>query len=129
MPMLPILASVLAARAGDRKLSARMLEAGTADLVSDPFLMIAEYRMGVGTAGERWGPAGYVTNCGSFLATCLFGLTGLDLGSGDPEGWCGRPVAMPECWEAVEVERIWARGRPASLVARHGAERAKIEPA
>jgi hypothetical protein len=129
MPMLPILASVLAARAGDRKLAARMLEAGTADLVSDPYLMIAEYRMGAGTPDEHWGPAGYVTNCGSFLATCLFGLTGLDLNPGEPDSWCERPVAMPECWDAVEVERIWARGMPAGLVARHGDERAKIEPA
>jgi len=36
-------------------------------------------------------------------------------------------VVLPEGWEAIEVERIWVRGRPARLVARHGDDRARIE--
>jgi hypothetical protein len=33
---------------------------------------------------------------------------------------------MPDLWEAIEVERIWVRGRPARLLARHGST-ARIE--
>jgi hypothetical protein len=36
---------------------------------------------------------------------------------------------MPSGWKAIEVDRIWARGRKARLVARHGDEHAALEPA
>jgi protein-glucosylgalactosylhydroxylysine glucosidase len=74
----------------------------------------------------RAGPL--VANVGGFLTGCLYGLSGLVLGSDDPERWPRRPVVMPELWEAVEVDRLWVRGRPIRLVARHGDARARIEP-
>jgi hypothetical protein len=33
---------------------------------------------------------------------------------------------LPAGWDAIEVERMWARGREARLVAQHGAEHATI---
>ena len=36
-------------------------------------------------------------------------------------------VILPSGWKSIEVERLWVRGRPARLVARHGAKHASIE--
>jgi protein-glucosylgalactosylhydroxylysine glucosidase len=59
--------------------------------------------------------------------SCLYGLTGLHLGPGEPESWCEYPIILPEGWEGIRVERIWVRGRPARLVANHGDRHAQIE--
>jgi len=42
-------------------------------------------------------------------------------------GWCKQRIVLPEGWEEIRVDRLWVRGRPASLVARHGDDRAHIE--
>jgi hypothetical protein len=34
---------------------------------------------------------------------------------------------MPAGWNAIEVDRIWARGKKARLTARHGDEHAALE--
>ncbi|HEX6818817.1 MAG TPA: hypothetical protein VF120_10610 [Ktedonobacterales bacterium] len=60
-------------------------------------------------------------------AALLFGLPGLCLGPGAPQTWRERPVVLPEGWDAIEVERISARGEPARLMARQGDERATLE--
>jgi hypothetical protein len=36
-------------------------------------------------------------------------------------------VILPAGWKSIEVERLWVRGRPARLVATHGATRARLE--
>lgn len=59
--------------------------------------------------------------------SCLYGLTGLRLGPGEPESWCEYPIVLPTGWEGIRVERIWVRGRPARLVANHGDRHAQIE--
>jgi len=53
--------------------------------------------------------------------------TGIQVGPEEPEGWGKYPVVLPEDWESIEVERIWIRGRPASLTARHGAAGAELD--
>ena len=60
------------------------------------------------------------------LLGLLFGLTGIVADDGDPAGWTRRPVVLPEGWTSIEVERVWIRGRPARLSARHGAPSAEI---
>ena len=52
---------------------------------------------------------------GGFLMACMYGLTGLRVSSGDPMTWSERPVVMPGLWDGVEIERLWIRGRPATL--------------
>jgi hypothetical protein len=37
-------------------------------------------------------------------------------------------VVLPAGWEAIEIDRIWVRGRPMRLTARHG-EPARLTPA
>jgi len=64
---------------------------------------------------------------GGFLISCMYGLTGLRLGPGDPSEWCARPVVMPELWDGVEIERLHVRGRDASLHAKHGDAQATLE--
>ncbi len=36
-------------------------------------------------------------------------------------------VSLPEGWDAIEVERLWARGKPWRLAARYGAAKASLE--
>jgi hypothetical protein len=48
------------------------------------------------------------------------------LSSAPPDKWAERKIVLPEGWDAIEVERLWIRGRETSLVARHGAARAEL---
>ena len=73
----------------------------------------------------RAGPL--MANVGGFLSSCLYGLTGLVLGPDDPGAWARRPAMMPGLWDGIEVERVWARGRPMRLIATHGAL-TRLEP-
>lgn len=64
---------------------------------------------------------------GGFLAGLLYGLPGIRIGGGEPSSWPRRPVVLPAGWRRIEVERAWIHGRPARIVAEHGADRAVIE--
>jgi hypothetical protein len=55
------------------------------------------------------------------------GFPALSVGAGEPATWPKRPVVLPAGWRSIEVERLWIRGRPARLVARHGAATATLE--
>ena len=57
----------------------------------------------------------------------LYGLPGILPNHGDPRTWAERRVILPAGWKAIEVERLWVRGRPTRLVAAHGAARATLE--
>jgi len=124
-PMLSALLGVYAARLGDRERSLELFERGYGDFVIDPFSITAEYQPQVFPEQPVAGP--FTANIGGFLTSCLYGLTGLRIGAGDPPSWCERPISMPTGWDGVHVERIWARGRPASLTARHGDTHAALE--
>jgi protein-glucosylgalactosylhydroxylysine glucosidase len=123
-PMLSALYGVWAARLGDREQSARLFDEGYAAFVSDRFLNTHEYREDRFPEQPVAGP--FFANLGGFLLGCLYGLPGLRIGPGTPESWCERAVVMPEGWEGIAVERIWVRGQPAELMARHGDARATI---
>jgi hypothetical protein len=122
-PMLSAPLGAWAARLGDRALSGRLFEAGYAEFFEEPFRVANEFSRRFPDP-PRAGPL--LANVGGFLAGCLLGLTGIVLGPEEPAAWSRRPARMPDLWEAVEVERIWARGRPARLVAEHGSP-ARIE--
>lgn len=68
-----------------------------------------------------------MANVGGFLSSCLYGLTGLVLGPGEPAAWTRRPAVMPGLWDGIDVERVWARGRLMRLTATHGAP-ANLQP-
>ncbi len=119
LPMLSPLFGVWAARRGDRGRSLDFFTRGFMDFVCDPFDSFSEWR-------SETRPL-FLTNPAGFLGSCIYGLSGLVPDAGDPQAWGRFPVVLPEGWDAVEVERIWIRGRPASLRACHGAQRASVE--
>lgn len=123
-PMLSAPMGVWAAWLGDRALSARLFERGYGQFIEEPWRVANEFSTRFPDR-PRAGPL--VANLGGFLTSCLYGLPGLVLGAGEPQTWARRPVVMPELWEGVEVDRIWVRGRPARMVARHGDGRATVE--
>jgi hypothetical protein len=125
-PMLSALLGAWAARLPDRRRSGRLFEEGYAKFTSERFNNVHEYRDDKFPDQPVCGP--FLANIGGFLLACLYGLTGIRLGRGSPASWCERPVSMPDLWDAVEVERVWARGNPMSLHAKHGAERAELAP-
>jgi hypothetical protein len=123
-PMLSALYPVWAAYTGDRALSARMLEEGYGKFIAGRFLQTLEYRADVFPEQPRAGP--FFANLAGFLTGLLIGLPGLRIDGGDPSGWAKRTVVLPDGWDAIEVERLWVRGRPCRLSARQGAERAEL---
>jgi len=116
--------AVWAARAGERALALEFLERGTADRLVEPFLQMLEYTP---ARGNLSGHTCFITACGALHTALLQGLTGLHLDAGAPAGWAKHPVILPEGWDAIEVERFWARGEAWHLTARQGAERAALE--
>jgi protein-glucosylgalactosylhydroxylysine glucosidase len=123
-PMLSALLGVYAARLGDRAASLDLFEKGYADFVIDPYTITTEYSPSVYPDQPVAGP--FTANLAGFLTGCLYGLTGLQLHSGEPASWCHRDVTLPEGWDAIDVERLWIRGWPATLHAEHGADRARL---
>jgi hypothetical protein len=123
-PMLSALLGVYAARLGDRARALALFEWGYGDFVVEPFTITAEYSPTYFPDHVLAGP--FTANLGGFLTSCLYGLTGMRLHEGPPERWCERPVVLPEGWDAVHVDRVWARGLPMALHAAHGEERARL---
>ena len=126
-PMLSALYGVWAAYAGDRALSAQLMDEGYGRFCVGRFMQTLEYRPDVFPDQPRAGP--FFANLGGFLIGLLTGFPGLQPGPGDAQGWAKRAVVLPEGWTGIEVERVWIRGRPYKLVARQGAERAQLTPA
>lgn len=124
-PMLSALYATWAARTGDRDLVARMMEEGYGKFLQGRFLQTLEYRPDRFPEQPVAGP--FCANIGGFLSGLLLGLPGLEPDDGPPEAWARRPVILPTGWDAIEVEQLWVRGRPARLTASHGAERAILQ--
>jgi hypothetical protein len=117
-PMLSALYGVWAARRGDRKLALRLMEEGYGRFVVGRFLQTLEYRLDKFPEQPMAGP--FFANMGGFLMSLLSGFPRLRPGAGDPHGWQQGDVVLPVGWQAIEVERLWIRGRRARLVADQG---------
>lgn len=122
-PMLPALYCVWATMTGDRKLALKLFEEGYAAYDRPRFHQCLEYRLDQ-VEGTAAGP--FFANLGGMLMGLTYGLAGLGIDDGPPEAWPRRPVVLPDGWKSISVERLWVRGRPARLIARHGAERAEL---
>lgn len=123
-PMLAALYGAWAAWTGDRDLSLKLFEEGYGLYQTGRFAQTLEYRLDKDFGDVASGP--FIANIGGFLTALLFGLPGLKVSDAEPADWPSRPVVLPAGWRAVECDRLWVRGRPARLVARHGAERAEL---
>ena len=123
-PMLSALYGVWAARAGDRDLSLRLLDEGYGQFVKGRFLQTLEYRPDRFPEQPQAGP--FFANMGGFLSSLLLGFTGLEPGAGAIDDWAKAPVVLPAGWTAIEVDRLWIRGRAVRLTARQG-DMARLE--
>ena len=126
-PMLSALLGVYAARIGDRARALDLFEKGYGDFVVEPYNITLEYSPTVFPDHPRAGP--FTANLAGFLTSCLYGLTGLRLHPGDPETWFERPIVLPEGWDAIHVDRIWAHRQPKAMHAHHGDNRAHLSDA
>jgi hypothetical protein len=123
-PMLSAALGVYAAWMGRRKLAAELFEKGYAAFFDDPFDAPDEFP----AADSRFPQASpMMANLGAFLSSLLYGLPGILPNAAEPRTWPERRVILPAGWKSIEVERLWVRGRPARLIATHGAERARLE--
>jgi protein-glucosylgalactosylhydroxylysine glucosidase len=125
-PMLSALLGVFAALEGDRRRSAALFEEGYAKFCSPRFANVHEFRVDRFPDEPVAGP--FYANLSGFLLACIYGLGRLRLGPGGPDAWCRPgPIVMPAGWDGVEIDRIWAHGRPHHFLACHGDQRARIE--
>jgi protein-glucosylgalactosylhydroxylysine glucosidase len=123
-PMLSAMLGVYAAWTGDRARALDLFERGYADFVVEPYTITAEYSPSVYPDQPVAGP--FSANIGGFLMACLYGLPGIHPCSGTAASWCRSQVVLPQGWDAIHVERVWARMEPMRMVAEHGAERARL---
>jgi hypothetical protein len=126
-PMLSSTLGVFAARIGDRRQSLKLFKDGYASFQLEPFAMTDEYWSKKFPEMPRAGP--FLANIGGFISSLLLGLPGIEMSSQAPASWCRRPVVLPAGWRSIEVERLWVRGEPHSLRAKHGDERALLRRA
>jgi hypothetical protein len=124
-PMLSALYGVWAARRGDRRLSLKLLDEGYGQFVTGRFLQTLEYRPDKFPEQPQAGP--FFANMGGFLMGLLLGFPGIRVCEGAVEEWPRHDVVLPAGWTAIEVERLWVRGRPYRLIARQG-QRAVLSP-
>ena len=123
-PMFSALLGVFAAWRGRRRLAAELFERGFGAFFDDPFRAPDEFP----ADDDRFPDASpMLANLGAFLGSLLYGLPGILPNSGAPATWPERPVILPTGWRSIHVERLWIRGLPARLVARHGADAATLE--
>lgn len=125
-PMFPALYATWAIMAGDRTLALKLFEEGYAAYDKGRFHQCLEYRPDHPDSQVAAGP--FFANLGGMLLGLTLGMTGLVIDDGNPQGWARRPVLLPEGWSAIVIERIWVRGKPMRLEARHGADRAQLTP-
>jgi trehalose/maltose hydrolase-like predicted phosphorylase len=123
-PMFPALYTTWASMAGDRALALKLFEEGYARYDKGRFHQCLEYRPDHPDSVTAAGP--FFANLAGMLLGLLLGMTGVTIDDGDPAEWAGRTIVLPEGWTAIEVERVWIRGKPARLLARHGADRAEL---
>lgn len=121
-PMFSAFFPVWAARLGEREAARDLLERGFATFVDDPFLAVDEFPS---YAKDKPVANPMFANLGGYLLGLLFGYPGLDPDFGKPAGWLERGTMLPSSWQEIDVERIWVRGKPVGLHARHG-ERARL---
>ena len=124
-PMLSALYGVWAAWLGDRDLALKLLDDGYGQFCVGRFLQTLEYRPDRFPEQPQAGP--FFANIGGFLTGLILGFTGLRVGPGGPETWAERTVVLPTGWTSIEIDRLWIKGRPMRLIARHG-EMTELQP-
>ncbi len=124
-PMLSALFGAWAARTGQRGLALKLLDEGFGEFTSGRFSQTLEYHPERVPDQPRAGP--FFANIGGFLISLLLGFPRLRPTAGPVATWSEADTVLPEGWGAIEVDRLWIRGRAMRLVARHGSRAALQE--
>jgi trehalose/maltose hydrolase-like predicted phosphorylase len=127
-PMLSGFLGVIPARLGDRKFSLECFNRGNLDFFIDPYMMCTESAF----AAKKNTPADYMftiflSGRGSLLTGIMLGLTGLDIWQDDPKHWLTGPIALPEGWDRIILEKVFIKGKPARIIAENGKPTAEIQ--
>ena len=127
-PMLSSLLGVFAAHEGDRRRSSALFEEGYGKFCSDRFANVHEYRPDRFPDEPVAGP--FYANLSGFLLACMYGLE-----PRPPEARTAGLVVSTRarsscrrCGKAWRSNGCGPTGSRHHLVARHGDERARIEP-
>jgi hypothetical protein len=123
-PMLSAFYGVWAARRGKRVLALKLLDEGYGQFVTGRFLQTLEYRPDKFPEQPQAGP--FFANMGGFLMALVLGFPQIAPSAAEPQMWAREPAVLPKGWQRIEIDRMWIRGRRASLLASHGTT-AKIE--
>ena len=124
-PMLSGFLGIFPAWIGRREQSRLFFEKANAPFMSDPFLLSVEWVSWAGRDPDNM-PTPFLTGRASFLAGVMLGLTRINLFAEEGKEFEG-PVSLPAGWDEITLSRIYLRGRPARVTARHGDAAAKIE--
>jgi hypothetical protein len=126
-PMLSGFLGVFPARIGDRQLSRRYFDEGNIPFFTEPYWMSTE----LSSKFQNWPLDNrityFITGRGSLMTGLLMGLTRMDIWQEDFENWFTGPIVMPEGWDGIVLEKVYLKGRPARITAKHGDAKIKIE--
>jgi hypothetical protein len=104
-------AAALAAAMENRNAAADLFRLSWQPYWLEPFGMIRE------VSSQTYGC--FLTDYGAILRTAMLGFTGIRIGESD---WNKYDVTLPENWSAIEIERIYVRGEPKHVIAKHGSK-------
>ena len=69
----------------------------------------------------------FFANIAGFLLSLVLGFPGLSVETGEVGEWHQRTVTLPHGWDAIEVDRLWIRGKAARLYAENRAAKAELD--
>ena len=124
-PMLSGFLGIFPAWMGDREMSLRYFEKGVGPFLREPYMTSVEWVARDGSDPDNM-PTPFLTGRGALLAGIMLGLTRLNLWESE-EKWLEGPITLPQGWEEITLQRVYLKGRPARVTAKHGATHAEIE--
>jgi hypothetical protein len=128
-PMLSGFLGVFPVRLGDRKMSRKYFDEGNLPFFVEPYMMCTEWSSNflLFTQNMDQPVTYFVTGRGSFLTGLIMGLTKMDIWQEKFDDWFSGPIVMPEGWEGIVLEKVYLKGKPARIIAQHGAPKATVE--
>lgn len=124
-PMLSGFLGVFPAWLGDREASARYFEKATKPFLREPYMISVEWASRSESDPDNM-PTPFLTGRASLLSGVILGLTRLNLWA-DEDSWLEGPIVLPRGLHEIVLQRIYLKGRPARIIARHGDAHAQIE--
>jgi hypothetical protein len=127
-PMLSGFLGVFPAIVGDRKTARKFFDGGNLPFFVEPYRMCTEWSSKSPYSQKADQPVTFfITGRGSLLTGLMMGLTRMDIWQENFEDWFSGPIVMPEGWDGIVLEKVYLKGKPARIIALHGAPRATVE--